>query len=92
MKDGYHYLNNAHAFKRLNKPVAFPDAKLGIGDGEDLTPQESRIKYPQIMKKPVMPDIDHASYELTQIDGFSNPLSQKDFPSEFYFGDPLGEI
>lgn len=92
MLDGFHKTYNAHAFNHLIKSVEFPDAQLGVGEGESLAPVLDAVKYPYIQPKLIQPELATQSYELTQIDGFSEPLSQKDFVNESFYGDSLSPV
>lgn len=92
MLDGFHKVYNAHAFNRLSKPVEFPDAQLGVGEGESLAPVNNAVKYPHKLKSVTQPELAHQSYELAQIDGFSDPLSVEDFPKEIFYGDSLSPV
>lgn len=92
MLDGFHKSYNAHAYNRLLKVVEIPDARIGVGEGEHLAPVEMAVKYPHAAKKIMEPELATQSYELSQIDGFSEPLSQKDFSNDSFYGDSLSPV
>lgn len=89
MLDGFHKVYNVHALKKLLKRVDIPDASLGVAEGESLSPVIDAVKYPYIEKPVMQPELATQSYELTQIDGFADPLSEKDFANESYFGEAI---
>ncbi|MGE7954917.1 hypothetical protein [Lysinibacillus xylanilyticus] len=92
MLPGYHKTHNVHALMHVMKRVDMPDANLAIGEGETLAPQRNYVHYPHIQKLVTEPDLSKASFELTQIDGFSEKLTQKDFRGEGYFGGAIGGV
>ena len=92
MLPGHHKVYNVFALKSLIKPVEVPATALGVGTAEDMSPVMGAVKYPIKPKTVTQPDITHASYERTQIDGFSKPIKAEDFPKELWMGNPLGGV
>lgn len=92
MLDGFHKTYNAHALRHIIKPVAVPDAQLGVAEGENLAPLKDVVKYPMHQKQIIQPELAHQSYELAQIDGFSDPLSEKDFGKDLFYGDAISPV
>lgn len=90
--NGYRTLCNQQALQALDKEVYIPNARLAIGSGEELAPQNPTVHYPNLAKAPIMPDINSVSYERATIDGFANPVTDNDFPKENYFGEAIGGI
>lgn len=89
MLDGHHKIYNIHALHRLLKPIDLPVAQLGVGDGESLEPINGLIRYPNVIKPVLEPEIGTSSYEYSQIDGFADPITDQNFPSTNAIGNAL---
>lgn len=76
----------------LIKDVAIPEVALAVGEGETLASINNAVKYPFRPKMIVQPELATQSYELSQMDGFSDPLTAKDFVNDSFYGDSLGPI
>lgn len=92
MLDGFHKVYNVFALNHIVKRVETPNVQLGVGEGERLSPVNGAVRYPTKQKEVVQPELAHQSYELTQMDGFSDPLVEKDFPKDSFMGDPIAGI
>jgi hypothetical protein len=90
MFNGYHNMSKGHALNQLNKRVSLPEARLGIGEGELLSPLPNIVEYPQVMKAPTVPDLLSSSIEQATIDGQGKIFSEEDFPKTHYIGDTIG--
>ncbi len=89
MYPGFHKSYNGHALKHITKTVENPIAAIGVGDGETLSPIKNAVKYPSVLKPVMEPTIATSSYEYTQIDGFSDPITPDNFPTGMGIGSPL---
>lgn len=89
MLPGHHRIYNVHALQRLLMPVDLPMAQLGVGDGETLTPIKGLVRYPTVIKPVLEPEIGTSSYEYTQIDGFADPIEEKNFPKTQTIGQAI---
>lgn len=93
MLDGWNKTYNIHALNHLSKPVEIPDAALGVSDAEKHDPVEGVVKYPTgLQKQVIQPELATKSYEFSQIDGFADPINEKDFPSSHFMGDAIGSL
>lgn len=94
MLDGWNRTYNIHALNHITKPVEFPDAALGVSDAEKHDSVDGVVKYPttHLNKSITEPELATQSYELTQIDGFSDPITEKNFPSAHFMGDAIGKL
>ena len=88
---GHHKTYNIHALRALIKPIDEPLAKLGIAHGETLESIDNAVHYPRNIIKPVVePLLAKASYELSQIDGQSDPINITQFAHTGDYGESLG--
>lgn len=85
----YRDLINRQAMQSLEKTVYTPDARLGIGTGEELAPLPNIVEYPNPLKNSVMPDLNSASIEQATIDGYAEPVNVKDFPMTLFYGNSI---
>lgn len=92
MNPGHHVLYNIHALNHILKRVDEPDAALGVAENERHTSVDGVVYYPKTNTKIVQPELAHKSFEYAQIDGFADPITDKDFPKEFSLGDPIGNL
>lgn len=77
--------------KIISKNVQHPNISLGIQEAEKLS-NVSKIKYPNIIQmKATIPDLESESYERTQIDGYSRPLTSTDFQNTGQLGASVWE-
>lgn len=85
----YRTFQNGHALNSLNKPIQTPEARLGVGGGEELAPLPHVVVYPNLPKIATIPDLQTASYEQASIDGFGEQVKQGDFPMTLYYGNAI---
>lgn len=92
MRMNYRSLINEQAMRSLEKTVYHPETRLGVGHGEELAPLPNIVSYPHVFPAVVMPDPNHRSIEQATIDGYNDPVTDKDFPKSLYYGEALGGI
>lgn len=88
MLDGYHRNFNIWGFKEVNRGVDMPDADLGVGFAEVLSPTPLLVRFEpkvQPLKQAPLKTLEQAS-----IDGQGRSVSMGDFPNTGYLGEQLG--
>lgn len=91
MLEGYHKMFNLRLFQTLDTSVDMPDAQLGIGYAEDLTPKPLVLHYQnQLNQKAMLQHVQSVTDASPKLQGESVPLS--DFLNTGWLGNPYGAV
>jgi len=87
--NGYRAILNAQGYKALVEPIEEPSARLGIGEAEEKGSLKLMVEMKNKKPVAVVPMLSDRAYQLS---GYTaqDPLTEKDFPKQFYLGPATG--